>query len=100
MSSWNEFCSDARRFANKAVKKTEELAHSASLRLKLEGIKNKLSAQYEKLGRLTYKQLKSGESQAEKISEVISDIDELYENKKEIQKQLDETKEKETETEE
>ena len=97
MSSWNEFCADARRFANKAAKKTEELAHTASLRLKLEGVKNKLSAHFEKLGRLTYKQLKSGESQAEKISKVIETIDELYENEKELQKQLDQAKEKEAE---
>ena len=100
MSSWNEFCSDARRFANKAAKKTEDLAHTASLRIKVEGIKNKLSANFEKLGRLTYKQLKSGESQAEKISEVLSEIDELIEKEKEIKKQLEKAKESDSETEE
>ena len=100
MSSWNEFCSDARRFANKAAKKTEDLAHTASLRIKVEGIKNKLSANFEKLGRLTYKQLKSGESQAEKISEVLSEIDELIAKEKEIKKQLEKAKESDSETEE
>ena len=57
MSSFNDFCADAKRFAGKAAKKTGELAHCASLHLKLEGVKNKLCAKYEKLGRLTYKQL-------------------------------------------
>ena len=93
MSSWNEFCDDARRFANKAVKKTEEVAHIASLRFKLEGTKNKISANFEKLGRLTYKQLKSGESQAEKISSVIEAIENLRKEEKEILAELNETEE-------
>lgn len=93
MSSWNEFCDDARRFANKAAKKTEEIAHIASLRFKLEGVKNKLSANFEKLGRLTYKQLKSGESQAEKISAVIETIDSLRKEEKEILNELGEKEE-------
>lgn len=93
MSSWNEFCDDARRFANKAAKKTEEIAHIASLRFKLEGVKNKLSANFEKLGRLTYKQLKSGESQAEKISAVIETIDSLRKEEKGILNELGEKEE-------
>ena len=97
MSSWNEFCDDARRIANKAAKKTGNLAHSASLRIKLESTKNKLSAQYEKLGRLTYKQLNSGETQAEKISEIISSIDTLREKEKEIKSQIAACKEEKTE---
>ena len=93
MSSWNEFCDDARRFANKAAKKTGDLAHSASLRLKLETTKTRLSSCFETLGRLTYKQLITGESQAEKISEVIAEIDKLREEEKELKKQIDAAKE-------
>ncbi len=95
MASWNEFCADAKRFANRAVKKTEELAHTASLHVKLEGIKNKLSAEFEKLGRLTYKQLKTSESQAEAISEVISAIDSLRAEEKQIKKDIEDSKKKE-----
>ena len=95
MSSWNEFCDDARRFANKAAKKTGELAHSATLRVKLEATKAKLSGRFETLGRLTYKQLISGETQAEKISEVISDREKLREEEKELKKQISEAKKKE-----
>ncbi len=97
MASWNEFCDDARRFANKAAKKTGELAHSASLRLKLEATKVKLSSRFETLGRLTYKQLGSGETQADKISEVIAEIDKLREEEKELKKQIAEAKKKEQE---
>ena len=95
MSSWNEFCDGTRRFANKAVKKTEELAHSASLHIKLESTKNKLSAHFEKLGRLTYKQLSSGETQAEKISDVITEIDKLRAEEKELKNKIDDSKKKE-----
>ena len=94
MSTWNEFCADVSRFANRAVKKTEELAHSATLHVKLEGIRNKLSAEFEKLGRLTYKQLKTSESQAEKISEIITAIDALRAQEKEIIKQIEDAKKK------
>ena len=75
MATWNEFCSGVSRIANKTAKKTGELAHSASLHIKLENNKAKLSSAYEKLGRLTYKQLKTSVSQAELISEVIATID-------------------------
>ena len=89
MSSFNEFCDGAKRFARKAAKKTGEVAQSASLRLKLEGVKNKLCANYEKLGRLTYKQLKSGNSQAQKIAEVIAAIDSLRLNETDLKNQID-----------
>ncbi len=89
MSSFNDFCADAKRLAGKAAKKTCELANSASLHLKLEGVKNKLSANYEKLGRLTYKQLKSGESEAKKISEVIEVIDSLRADETDLKGQID-----------
>ena len=97
MSSWNEFCDDARRFANKAAKRTGELAHSTTLRIKLETVKAKLSGRFESLGRLTYKQLVSGETQAEKISEVIAAIEKLREEEKELKKQIEEAKKKESE---
>ncbi len=93
MATWNEFCSSVSRVANKTAKKTGELAHSASLHIKLENNKAKLSSSYEKLGRLTYKQLKSGESQAEKISGVIETIDNLRKEEKEVLNQLGETEE-------
>lgn len=99
MSSWNEFCDDARRFAGKAAKRTGELAHSTSLRIKLEATKAKLSGRFESLGRLTYKQLITEEPQTEKISEVIAEIDKLREEEKELKMQIDDAKKKE-ETEE
>ena len=100
MSSWNEFCDDASRFAKKAAKKTGELAHSASLRVKLEATKLKLSSRFETLGRLTYKQLSGGQTQADKISEIIAEIDKLREEEKELKVQIEKAKEKEENTKE
>ena len=94
MATWNEFCSDVSRISKKAAKKTGELAHSASLHIKLENYKSKLSSSYEKLGRLTYKQLKTSVSQAEQISEVIATIDSLREDVSAVEKEIAEEKEK------
>ena len=59
----------------------------------------RLSEKYETLGRLTYKQLGSGETQADKISEVIAQIDKLREEEKELKNQIAEAKKKEEQTE-
>ena len=98
MSSFNEFCNDAKRIARKAAKKTGELAHSASLRIKLEGVKNKLSSNYEKLGRLTYKQLKTSETQADKISAVIPEIDRLRDEVSAMRREIEEDKKRREES--
>ena len=94
MATWNEFCSSVSRVANKTAKKTGELAHSASLHIKLENNKAKLSSSYEKLGRLTYKQLKSSVSQAEQISEVIATIDTINADISAIEKTIADEKAK------
>lgn len=92
MASWNEIRDDVSRVANKAIKKTEELADSASVHIKLKLTEKKLSSAYERLGRLTYKQLKSGESQAEKISEAIATVDSLRDELASYRKKLEEMK--------
>jgi translation initiation factor 2B subunit (eIF-2B alpha/beta/delta family) len=94
MATWNEFCSDVSRISKKAAKKTGALAHSASLHIKLENHKAKLSSSYEKLGRLTYKQLKTAVSQAEAISEVIATIDSIRADVSVIEKEIEEEKAK------
>ena len=77
MSDWGEIKNKIGKAAGKAVKKTEEIADVAKKQIKLKSYDSKLSSKYESLGRLTYKQIKCGESQAESISTVISEIDEL-----------------------
>jgi hypothetical protein len=94
MATWNEFCSDVSRISKKAAKKTGALAHSASLHIKLENHKAKLSSSYEKLGRLPYKQLKTSVSQAKQISEVIATIDSIRADVSALENEIAEEKAK------
>ena len=80
MSNMNNIKSNVSRAATKAIKKTGELADIASMHLKLKSLERKLESKYGELGRLTYKQLKSGASQAEKIADSIVAIDKLRED--------------------
>ena len=97
MANWNEFCDKVGKAANKAAQKTEELADSASKYVKLKSLDSKISSKYEDLGRLTYKQLKNGESEAEKISAVIEDIDSLRERRKALSEEIEADKQRRAE---
>ena len=92
MTKWNDIKSGVGRAADKTVKKASDLADAAALRIKLKATNVKLSEKYETLGRLTYKQLKSERSQAEAISKVIADIDELRDKAKSIKQRIDDEK--------
>ncbi len=75
MADWKEIRAGMGRAANKAWKKTGELADTASMHIKLKTLEAKRNEQYELLGKLTYRQLKTGESQAERIAPIIEELD-------------------------
>lgn len=75
MADWKKIKKNISDTASKAVKKTGEIADVTVKRVKLASAEAKLEKLYEKLGRLTYKQLKSGEAQTERIAETILGID-------------------------
>ena len=75
MADWEKISRNVGRAAGKAVRKTEEIADIALKNIKLATCDAKISKLFEKLGRLTYKQLKTGETQAEKIAELMLSID-------------------------
>ena len=77
MASWNEIRETVGRAANTAMQKTGEIADMTAMRVKLKMQEGKRDEQYKELGRLTYRQLKTGESQAEKIASVIQKLDEI-----------------------
>ena len=79
MANWNEIRESAKRTATKAIHKTSELVDVASMQIKLKSLESKRNTQYQLLGKLTYRQLKSGESQAEKIAPVVAELDSLLE---------------------
>ena len=77
MADWNKIKKNIGNAAEKAKKKTGEIATDASMQLKLKRLESKRDSLYEQLGRLTYRQLKTGESQAEKIAETIEGLDDV-----------------------
>lgn len=94
MSELNSFCKKVKSVAGKAVKKTGEFADLAAKYVRLHSMDSKLDDRYEMLGRLTYKQLKTGESQAEKIAAYIESIDKIRADRKALQAEIDAEKAK------
>ena len=94
MSEFNSFCKKVKKTAAKVVKKTGEAADIAAKYIKLQKIDSKLSDRYEVLGRLTYKQLKTGESYAEKIALYIQSIDQLRADRKALNEEIEADKAK------
>ena len=99
MSEFGIFCKKVKKVAGKAVKKTGEVADIAVKRVKLQRIDSKLSDRYEMLGRLTYKQLKTGESYAEKIALYIEAIDQLRADRKALNAEIEAEKAEQAEKE-
>lgn len=77
MANWENIKSGVSRAANTTIKKTGELAENASMHMKLARLMSKRDEKFEKLGKLTYIQLKTNESRAEEIAAIISQIDSL-----------------------
>ena len=92
MANWNNIKTNIGRAANKTVQKAGEFADTASLHFKYKTSKAKLSEKFEKLGRLTYKQLKAETSYAEAIADVIAEIDELREEIDALKAQIEKEK--------
>ena len=97
MANWDDIKVKVGKAASTAAKKTGELADTASKYVKLKAVDMKLSSKYESLGRLTYKQLKDGGSQAQKISKVIEEIDSLNEQRKAIKEEIEAEKQRRAE---
>ena len=89
MSEFNSFCKKVKKTATKVAKKTGEAADIAVKYIKLQKIDSKLSDRYEVLGRLTYKQLKTGESYAEKIALYMDSIDKLRADRKALSDEIE-----------
>ncbi len=83
MANWNEVRSKAKTAASKAVKKTGEVADLASMYMRVKALEHKRNTKYQALGKLTYRQLKSGESYAEQIAPVVEELDSILEKLRE-----------------
>ena len=89
MANWNEIKTNVGHAANKTIKVAGELADIAKLNIKLKTLSVKLSGKFEKLGRLTYKQLKTETSYAEEIAVIIADIDQLRADIKDLREKIE-----------
>ena len=97
MADWKKIRKKVGHATNKAIEKTGELADMASMHVKLKTLEAKRKEQYAKLGKLTYRQLKSGESQAERIAPVIEELDTLQEKIRAILEEIEQAKKQKAE---
>lgn len=93
MANWDNIKTKVSHTAKKTVKKAGEIADITSLHIKLKSRQSKAKDRFEQLGKLTYKQLKTGVSQAEDIASVITEIDVLRVEIKELKIKIEEAKE-------
>ncbi len=89
MANWNEIKTNVGTAAGKTLRAAGELADIAKLNIKVKALSVKLSGKFEKLGRLTYKQLKTETSYAEDIAVVIADIDGLRADIKALKEEIE-----------
>ena len=89
MADNNSFYKKIKKTAVKVAKKTGEAVDIAAKYVKLQRIDSKLSERYEMLGRLTYKQLKTGESYAENIALYIESVDKLRADRKALNAEIE-----------
>ena len=75
MANWNEIKKTATNAARNTIRKTGELAENATMYVKLSSLRAKRDELYQRLGKLTYKQLKFGTPQAEAIAKVVKELD-------------------------
>ncbi len=92
MANWEQVKNHVKSAASKAMKTTEELADSASMQVKLKSLESKRDKKYTELGRLTYRQIKTEESMAGKISPIIEELDQIREQIKEQTALIEQTK--------
>ena len=89
MANWNDIKSKINKTASKVAAKTTEVADTATKHVKLKSLDGKIASKYEDLGRYYYKQLKSEQTQEEKISELVADIEKLLADRKALREEID-----------
>lgn len=79
MSEWNKFCTTAKKTAETIASKTGEVVDHAATKLKIKGLELRKDEQYETLGRLVYRSLRTGEDTEEERNQAVAEIDALNE---------------------
>ncbi len=92
MANWEQIKGNVKVAANKAIKTTGELADSASMQIKLKSLESKRDKKYKELGKLTYRQIKTGDSLAAEIAPIIDELDAIREQIRQQKALIDEAK--------
>lgn len=92
MANWNEIKVDASKVASKVAVKTGEIADITATRIRLQSLKLKLCEEYEALGRLTYKSVKT--KQSADTQDRIAKIDAIRLEMKQLKNKLEALKQK------
>ncbi len=90
MSFLDEFISTTKTVAATAGKKTDEAVKISKLKIKKAQINSDIKNKFEKLGSTIYQMAKSDEKDNDAFDAAIAELDELYANLSDIEKQMDE----------
>ena len=78
MTHFNRFCKKAQRAAARVGGKMEEIGENAALSLKIKHLESEIEVQYERLGKVVYRDLHTDKDLENKKLEIIASIDALF----------------------
>ena len=78
----------AKEFANVATQRTGEMIEAQKLKIKISSVKTKINDDMEKLGKLYYNSVKSGEDVSDALNAIVTEIDEKNKEISELRKKL------------
>lgn len=90
MSFLDEVISTGKNVVSTAGTKGKEAVNFTKLKIRASQINVEIKAKYEKLGEMIYEMAKSGEKNNEAFDAMVAEVDALYAEQADIEKQVDE----------
>lgn len=84
MNNFEKILDEAKKIANIAVDKTEELARTGKIKLDIKQAEYEIKKIYEKIGKACYDGVKADIDNSEEISDLIKKVDEISEKIEEL----------------
>lgn len=94
--SWESFCDNVRRVADRAAEKLNQTADLAALQVKLSMAEGKLKDAYAELGRLAYGHLSGNGERTEEVSAAMKKVEVCLAECKTLQEKIAEQKKRTT----
>ena len=88
MAGWDEFKNDASKIISKAAVKAGEITDAMTASVRIQGIKLRLCEEYERLGRLAYKENRKNIDTSTESEEVMTKIDKLRADLKQAERDM------------